>query len=195
VFRRSRPRNEEELRRQPDFEIVKACLAGHDEAWSELIGRYKNLIYSIPLRYGLDASDAADIFQSVCLDLYSELPKIRKIESLKSWLGRVTLNKCYHWRQEQRRTGPLDPSHDETASELPLPSFDMLQLETDQLVRDSIHRLPERCRRLIHFLFYENPPRPYDEVAKELGLATGSIGFIRSRCLNNLCKILKSMGL
>ena len=33
--------------------IVAECLAGDDRAWSALLDRYKNLIYSIPLRYGV----------------------------------------------------------------------------------------------------------------------------------------------
>jgi hypothetical protein len=32
--------------------IVAECLAGNEHAWSALLDRYKNLIYSIPLRYG-----------------------------------------------------------------------------------------------------------------------------------------------
>jgi DNA-directed RNA polymerase specialized sigma24 family protein len=43
-------------------------------------------------------------------------------------------------------------------------------------------------------LFFEDPPRPYDEVAKELQLATGSIGFTRSRCLKKLKQLLQEKG-
>jgi hypothetical protein len=43
-------------------------------------------------------------------------------------------------------------------------------------------------------LFFEQPPRPYNEVAQALGLATGSIGFIRGRCLGRLQKILAELG-
>jgi len=31
---------------------------------------------------------------------------------------------------------------------------------------------------MVRMLFFETPPRPYEEVANELDLATGSIGFI-----------------
>ena len=33
-----------------DTRLVKACLAGDEEAWSVLIDKYKALIYSIPAR-------------------------------------------------------------------------------------------------------------------------------------------------
>ena len=70
----------------------------------------------------------------------------------------------------------------------------LVQLEQEQLLRDVIAEMPERCERMIQMLFFETPARPYDEVAKELGLATGSIGFIRGRCLAQLKKQLEKKG-
>jgi DNA-directed RNA polymerase specialized sigma24 family protein len=43
-------------------------------------------------------------------------------------------------------------------------------------------------------LFFEEPARPYQDVARELGIATGSIGFIRQRCLDRLRKKLVEAG-
>jgi DNA-directed RNA polymerase specialized sigma24 family protein len=43
-------------------------------------------------------------------------------------------------------------------------------------------------------LFFEEPPRPYQQLAAELGLSTGSIGFIRQRCLERLRKRLSEVG-
>ena len=63
-----------------------------------------------------------------------------------------------------------------------------------QLVRDALRSIPERCRKMLKMLFFEQPPRPYLEVAKELGLAEGSIGFIRGRCLEKLRKALEQRG-
>jgi len=43
-------------------------------------------------------------------------------------------------------------------------------------------------------LFFEGSARPYQEIAKELGIATGSIGFIRGRCLKKLRQALEKGG-
>jgi len=64
--------------------LVEECLRGSEEAWNTLVDRYKNMIYSIPLRYGAPPQDAADIFQAVCLDLFNELPRLREAEALTS---------------------------------------------------------------------------------------------------------------
>ena len=89
--------------------IVAECLAGDERAWIALLERYKNLIYSIPMRYGMSHQDAADIFQAVCLDLFNELPRLRDAEALQGWLIRVATNKCYHWKRRQiNRESDLD---------------------------------------------------------------------------------------
>lgn len=69
--------------------MVAECLAGNEQAWSALIEKYKRLIYSIPTKYQASPEDAADIFQAVCLELFSELPRLRKAESLRAWLVTV----------------------------------------------------------------------------------------------------------
>jgi len=63
--------------------LVQECLRGSQQAWNLLLDRYKNLIYSIPIRYGLPPQDAADIFQAVCLDLFNELSRLREAEALQ----------------------------------------------------------------------------------------------------------------
>jgi RNA polymerase sigma factor (sigma-70 family) len=68
------------------------------------------------------------------------------------------------------------------------------ELQQDQLLREALSELTPRCRRLVQMLFFESPTRPYLQVAKDLKLAPGSIGFIRKRCLDKLRKRLEQMG-
>ena len=69
-----------------------------------------------------------------------------------------------------------------------------MEAEREQMVRDAVAHLPARCAEMVRLLFYEQPPVPYDEVAARLGLALGSIGFIRGRCLKRLKKLLEESG-
>ncbi len=179
-----------------DRPLVRACLRGDERAWTALIHKYKNLIYSIPLKYGGTPEDAADIFQRVCLELFSELPRLRNTDSLRPWLMTVTAHQAYHWkRKRQRSTSHEVDGVDPEAIASPLPATLASEVEREQVVREAISRLPERCQKLVRMLFYEHPPRRYADVAKSLGLAEGSIGFIRGRCLNRLHRLLEELGL
>ena len=179
-----------------DGRLVKACLNGEEAAWGALVDKYKNLVYSVVLKYGIDAEEAPDVFQSVWLDAHNDLPKLRKQAAFKSWLISLTTHKCYHWRRRQKRREQHEVEADDVFDQRlsAAPTF-VEELERDQLVREAIFALPERCREMIRLLFFTFPPRPYQEVAKDLGLATGSIGFIRRRCLQRLQKILEKHGL
>ena len=180
---------------QSDERLVAACLDHDQEAWSALIDKYKNLIYSIPIRLDM-FDDAADIFQAVCLDLLSDLPNLRQPRALPKWLMQTCYHKCLQYRRRAEKHLPLEDEHSENslASAPALPEEMLAQLQREQMVRDVISQLPPRCERMIRMLFFETPPRPYDKVAQELGLATGSIGFIRGRCLARLKKHLETMG-
>jgi len=177
-----------------DEELVRACLNGDEAAWNRLIDKYKRLIYSVPVKYGFSREDASDVFQTVCMDLFTNLPKLRKIQSLRSWLITVANHKCFHWKKQQRQDVELDAMEGEVAEEIASAPQMLQEIEQEQMVRDAVACLPPRCAEMVRLLFFEQPPLPYAEVAKRLGLATGSIGFIRGRCLTRLQKILGELG-
>lgn len=177
-----------------DERLVQECLAGDERAWTTLIDKYKRLIYSVPVKYGFSPDEAGDIFQNVCIDLFTNLGKLRKIESLRSWLITVATHKCFHVKKHQKPDVELDAMEQEIAEEIAAAPQIMQEVQEEQAVRDAIERLTPRCAQLVKLLFYEQPPVPYNEVAQKLGLATGSIGFIRGRCLNRLQKILAELG-
>jgi RNA polymerase sigma factor (sigma-70 family) len=175
--------------------LVAHCLDGDERAWHILVERYKNLVYSIALKYGLPQQDAADIFQAVWLDLFNELPRLRDAEALQAWLIRVTTHKCYHWKRGQQAESDLeDYDVDKQAANGTPPPGMLAEIEREQIVREAIALLPSRCREMIELLFFEHPPLRYSEVAARLNLAPGSIGFIRGRCLKRLKRILEEGG-
>jgi RNA polymerase sigma factor (sigma-70 family) len=109
-------------------------------------------------------------------------------------------HKCLHYQRAAERLVGLDLEGTDSDSALPASSADelpeqmLVQLEQEQILRDAISELPGKCERMVRLLFFEIPPRPYENIAEELGMATGSIGAIRGRCLAYLRKRLEKMG-
>src|SRR5271163_2125300 len=182
-----------------DERLIAGCLKGDQESWSALIDKYKNLIYSIPVKLGMH-QDAGDIFQSVCVDLLTELPRLREHRALPKWLMQTCYHKCLHHQRAAERLVELSPEGTDSDSALPatsaddLPEHMLVQLEQEQILRDCIAELPEKCERMVRLLFFEIPPRPYEDIAEARGMATGSIGAIRGRCLAYLKKYLEKRG-
>src|SRR5258705_12678489 len=136
-----------QLKRAPvpsDEELIARCLADDSEAWSALIERYKNLIYSIPIRLGMH-QEAGDIFQLVCVDLLSKLPQLREPRALPKWLMQTCYHECLRYRRSNGREDSLDPDVPEPhAAEQPTDEV-LIKFQKDQTLRDAIFEMPVRC--------------------------------------------------
>jgi RNA polymerase sigma factor (sigma-70 family) len=174
-----------------DRDLIAQCLGGSDEAWCKLVGQYSNLIYSMALKYGLSHEDAADVFQNVCLFWWQSLNQVEDIHRLSSWLITVTGRTAWGLIEGRRRVrqheGPLGVDVQEVVPARGLtPEEVILAAERSIGLRQAVNRLDERCRRLIIMLFFAPEPPDYAQIAREFGLAEGSIGALRKRCLERL---------
>jgi len=178
-----------------DERLVKECLRGDEQAWSLLIDKYKALIYSIPVKYGLPPHEAADVFQATCAELLMRLPQLREPRALPKWLMQVAHHESYRCKRQQQRVVSRDAETDLPEPETPAIAETVLQqTQEEQMLREAMSVLSPQCRRLVELLFFETPARPYAQVAKELGLALGSIGFTRQKCIDRLRRQLDELG-
>jgi len=177
-----------------DDELVRECINGNQLAWAVLVEKYKNLVYSIPSKYQLPREDAADIFQYVWTELYRNLTHLDRVGGLRKWLITTAGRRSLLYKKRLVRNAQMPDLDREWVDETPDISALQSTAERDQQVRDAIANLPPRCARMIQMLFFEDPPMPYQEVARTLGLAEGSIGFIRGRCLKKLRMLLEEFG-
>jgi RNA polymerase sigma factor (sigma-70 family) len=187
----------------PDKDLIAACLKGDAAAWDALIKRYAALIYSIGRRMGLSDSDNDDVFQDVCVILLEHLADLRDTARLSSWL--ISTTKREVWRLRKRRGVALASElgegewalegttdiHSRSASS---PEADIMALEDQQMMREALTRLQDRCRRLLTLLYGVDDPPSYQEIADEFALPVGSIGPTRARCLQQLRKLLMETG-
>lgn len=178
-----------------DTRLVKECLSGNEEAWSLLIDKYKALIYSIPVKYQLSQHEAADVFQATCMELLVRLPQLREPRALPKWLMQVAHHECYRLKRLNQRLVSRDAEPDLPEPETPAIAESLVQqTQEEQMLREAMTALTPQCRRLVELLFFETPSRPYTEVAAELGLAVGSIGFTRQKCIERLRRQLEELG-
>lgn len=178
-----------------DTRLVRECLSGSEEAWSLLVDKYKALIYSVAVKYGLPPQEAAEVFQGTCVELLVRLPDLHEACALPKWLIQVAYHQCCSWKRQSQRMISRDSHPDLPEPETPAIAEALIQqTDEEQMLREAMAKLPPKCRRLIQLLFLETPSRPYSEVARELGLAVGSIGFTRQKCIEKLRRSLDDLG-
>lgn len=177
-----------------DDVLIQSCLLGSAKAWSSLIRKYANLIFSIPINRGLSREEAADVFQSVCVALLGSLANLRDPRALAAYIIQTTAHTCDRLQHLRQRWVGLDREFTRTMLSHDLPDQLVRRLETEQLLREAVQHQNPECRKLIELLFFNDPPIPYEEAAGRLGLARGSIGATRMRCLEKVRRYLEEKG-
>lgn len=94
-------------------QLVKQALSGDEEAFRQLIEKYKAYIFAIILNFVPDHFEAENAAQDAFLQIYRSLPQYR-FNSFKSWIGRIAANKGLDWQRSRKRKKvqqafPLDP--------------------------------------------------------------------------------------
>jgi RNA polymerase sigma factor (sigma-70 family) len=182
-----------------DEQLVRACQRGDEDAWDQLVARYRRLVYTIPRRAGLDDDLVAEVCQRVFITLLESIDRIEQPARISTWL--VTTARRETWRTGRRErvtTVSLDVETEDELSDipdtLPLPDEILLRLEEAQIIRTAIDSLNDRCRTLLTLLFYDPDSPAYADIAVTLGIKEGSIGPTRARCLQKLLSVLDEMG-
>ncbi|HRW07438.1 MAG TPA: sigma-70 family RNA polymerase sigma factor [Caldilineaceae bacterium] len=196
-------------------QLILRCRRGDNRAWQQLVERYARLVHSIPVRYGLSAAEVDDVGQEVFLALAQGLTALDDPESLPAWL--ITTARRYSWRviQKRKRENPLQggdlaateigvaDGRSDSGSERVLQHFgrqapSMTELlegwQRQELLANGLERLGDRCRELLTLVFLDPSEPSYEDISAQLGIAKGSIGPTRNRCLQQLRTILEGLG-
>ena len=177
-----------------DPQLTAACLRSERKAWEELVHRFSDLVYSIPLkRCGLVTEDAEDIYQTVFQTIFEKLDTLRDKEKLRAWIVSITWRQCLNLiRSRKERATPEDTP--EIKDKEPLPDRNLSSHERRKALSDALRELNDvDARAIIECRFYED--LSYWEISRTLGLPIGSIGPTLGRSLEKLGNILKRRGI
>ena len=173
-------------------QLVRDAAAGHGWAWERLVDQYARLIWAITREFKLPESDASDVSQVTWLRLLEHIHRLKSPERVGSWLAATARNECLRCLAARKKTVL---GHDDDVatqgSAGPEPEIDerLLAAERAKMVREALASLPPKWRQLLELLMAD-PPVPYAEISRQLGLPVGSIGPTRRRCLARLQALL-----
>lgn len=170
----------------PTADLVGRAVAGEQTAWDALVDRYGRLVLNICRSYRLGDADVHDVSQTVWLRLVEHLAHLRKPDALPGWLATTTRRHCLLLlRTTSRHPVHELPGDDQLVDEEDEPDEAVLRAERQAALRAAFSELPPRHQDLLRLLMAD-PPFPYHEISRRLGLPVGSIGPTRARCLDKL---------
>lgn len=179
--------------RVPTADLLARCREGDERAWNQLVDRYEGLVWSVAVQIGLDRDDASDVFQYVWMELHRSLARLRDAESLPKWLMVATRRQAYKVSTRRRRLGlTLDgESPPDLLDPARLPDDRVEDLETRRRLEEALARMKPADAELLRLLFLDSAQPSYEEISRRTGLAVGSIGPIRARCLKRLRALME----
>ncbi len=129
-----------------DYELVRRCLSGRRDNFSEIVRRYKKLVYSTIYNFTDESSDISDVFQEVFIKIYKSLTRYNPTYRFSTWVIKITTNQCLD-RLRQKGLGhvPLEDAEDIVDCRLN-PEDHYLAKERLESIRRAVRELPEEYR-------------------------------------------------
>ena len=103
-----------------DSELLAAHVAGHPDAFTEIVRRHRDRLWAVALKTTSDPEDAADALQDALISAYRRASQFRGDSQVTTWLHRIVVNASLDRmrRRSTRPTVPL-PVEEETGIALP----------------------------------------------------------------------------
>ncbi len=164
------------MKRLTDEELVARVLSGEQEAFSLIVERYQNQIFSLAFRLGGDYDEARDMAQDAFLRIYQELRSFDPSRRFFPWMYRVAHNTCINaLHKKPKPMADIDEIADFTPAEegLGSPEHNFEQKEQARLLREALAELPDQFREPIFLKYMEG--LSYKEIAERLDLPVSTI--------------------
>ena len=164
-----------------DSRLVRRALRDDQEAFRELLERYRGPVYGIVRRMVPDTELALDISQEAFIRAFKNLDKFDQKRSFANWIFRIATNLCIdHHRKRKINTVSMvhsDDGGDEHTWDAPdtahTPGEEYTSNERRRQMVKLVDSLPGTYKSVIVLRYQED--RSYDEIAEILELPLGTI--------------------
>jgi len=168
--------------------LLERCRAGDENAFQELVDRYKGLVFALIARTVQDRTRAEDLAQDVFLRVHRGLPYFRGEARLSTWIYRIVANVCV-----QDSSRPATVSLDDERAAPAVPSAADRQFGDFELrdrLEKAIARLPANYRLLIAAHYLDGVQ--YEDLAAALALPLGTVKTQLYRAKQQLRRMLET---
>jgi RNA polymerase sigma-70 factor (ECF subfamily) len=172
--------------KQTDSDLLVRYMAGDEDAFQELVNRYKNPLYAFLKRFLNRQELVEDVFQETFLQLYTSKEKFDTSRPLRPWLFTIAANKAKDALRKMQRHAAMelgvvadagDVSIDDVVNLLTsykiTPDEEASKGETAQRVREIIANMPEKLRGILILAYFEQ--FSYKQMAEILSIPIGTV--------------------
>ena len=184
------------VQKTSDHVLLEETLAGDEDAFSELVRRYRNQITSYIYRMTNDYDGAVDLAQETFMRVYRAAGRYQTTHAFSTYIYRIATNLAIsELRKRKRRrlvslTGLLSSEDGQEArdfdapDERPLQDISLVDAEKRAVIKRAISTLPDKYRAPLVLRDVEG--KSYDEIAAILSTSEGTVKSRINRARNFL---------
>ena len=192
-------------KKRTDAELLARFADGDEDAFREIVNRYKNGLYAF-LKQFLNQQDMVeDAFQETFLQLFTSRESFDTSRPLRPWLFTIAANKAKDALRKRQRTAatPIgtiadsqEMSFDEVLNALTadntMPYEQLQESELSQQVGQVIADMPENLREILILAYFNK--FSYKQMAKILSIPIGTVKSRLHTAVGRFAKEWKSIG-
>lgn len=153
---------------QSDYAIIQTCLKGDPDAFSDLVTRYRELVYGITWRMTGNAEDADDLAQDAFLKLFQSLSRYQPQYAFSTWAVKITTNLCLDWKRRHTvQTRAMTQYQQEVELHTPAPEPETTEADLYQQVAAAVSALPEKYQHPL--ILFHQLGLGYQQITEQLG--------------------------
>jgi len=165
-----------------DYYLVKAAMNGDDQAYAELLGRYKDSIYYMLLKMVNSSIDAEDLTIEAFSKAFKNIEQYSPKFAFSTWLFKIATNNCIDFLRKKRCTTVSidnEMSNINSGSDLSFksktlnPEEALMKEQKHIVIREIVQKLKPRYKRLVELRYFEE--LSYEEISKELDIPLGTV--------------------
>jgi RNA polymerase sigma-70 factor (ECF subfamily) len=172
--------------------LINQIIAGDTNAFTQLVDRYKDLVYTLALRMLKNREEAEEVSQDTFIKTYRSLHKFKGDSKFSTWIYKVAYNSCLDQIKKNKKHLNNVEINEFTKHQVKTMdnAFDALvEEERNQLIQDCLHVLPSDDSFLLTLYYFEE--QSLDEIANIVGLTANNVKVKIFRSRKKLAHILK----
>ena len=172
--------------------LINQILAGDTNAFTLLVNRYKDLVYTLALRMLKNREEAEEVSQDTFIKTYRSLHKFKGDSKFSTWIYKLAYNSCLDQIKKNKKY--LNDVEINEFTEHQVKTIDnafdaLVEEERNQLIQDCLHLLPSEDGFLLTLYYFEE--QSLDEIANIVGLTANNVKVKIFRSRKKLASILK----
>ena len=181
-----------------DEDLIKRFQDGDEQAYVELVNRYRDRLMNFVYRFTSDSEQSEDIVQETLIKLYTHKHYYKKIAKFSTWIYTIAANYAkteLRKKKNRKITNLSQMSSDEKDYDLPSVQPDADQLiESEYLekrIQSAINTLPLHFKTVI--VLRDVQELSYDEISNIVEVPLGTVKSRINRARLQLQKELKDL--